>query len=140
MSAGVMLLTHPDVGDALIATATSILGQLPLTTETLSPAGGESLEMARQRGEVSLQRLDTGAGVLILTDAYGATPGNLAVTLGKAYHCPVVTGLNLPMLLRVMNYPQLSVEVLARKAVEAAQESILQATPADGAAKAGPAG
>lgn len=128
MSVGVLLVTHPGVGDALLTTAESILGELPLGTATISPTENETIEAMHQRAGVLMQQIDDGNGTLILTDAYGATPGNLAVALGQMHDYPVITGLNLPMLLRVMNYPYLPVATLAEKAIQAAQESILEAT------------
>ncbi len=137
MSAGVLLVTHPGVGQALIDTATSILGELPLNIHTISPDDNEPIDLTQTRAESALKALDTGNGLIILTDAYGATPGNLAVTLGGLYSSPVITGLNLPMLLRLMNYPYLPVEILAEKILEAAQDGILQAMPAAGGQQAG---
>ncbi|MBW3546289.1 MAG: hypothetical protein KY428_11955, partial [Bacteroidetes bacterium] len=55
---------------------------------------------------------DSGDGVLVLTDAFGSTPSNIAMRLSRQSGVTVVSGLNLPMLLRVMNYPQLSLEEL----------------------------
>lgn len=138
MSTGLLLVTHPGVGDALVDTAASILGELPLATATLSPRKEETPEATQARGIALTKALATdGGGVLILTDAYGATPGNVAVAIGEQQGSPVVTGLNLPMLLRVMNYPYLALDVLAEKAIEAAQDSILQATPAGTQVEAG---
>lgn len=128
MSAGVLLVTHPGVGDALLATAETILGELPLATASISPNENEPIEQMHGRADALLQQLDQDSGVLVLTDAYGATPGNLAVALGQMHDYPVITGLNLPMLLRVMNYPYLPVPTLAEKAMQAAKESILEAT------------
>ncbi len=128
MSAGILLVTHPGVGDALLATAETILGELPLATATIAPHENETIEQMHGRAASLIAQLDQDSGVLVLTDAYGATPGNLAVALGQMHHYPVVAGLNLPMLLRVMNYPYLPVPTLAEKAVQAAKESILEAT------------
>ncbi len=129
MSAGLLLITHPGVGAALQETAEAILGRLPLETAALSPQDAESPEAAHGRADALADRLDQGDGVVILTDAYGATPGNLAVALGRARGYPVITGLNLPMLLRILNYPWLSMDALAETALAAARNGILQATP-----------
>ncbi len=128
MKAGILLVTHPGVGDSLIDTTKTILGELPLACISISPRDEETIEAMHGRAREALIELDEGAGILVLTDAYGATPGNLAVALGQMHDYPVVTGLNLPMLLRVMNYPYLPVTTLAEKAMQAAQESILQIT------------
>ena len=130
MSAGLLLVTHPGVGSALQATVETILGRLPLATAAFSPGQDEPPETAHGRADALADTLDTGHGVVILTDAYGATPGNLAVALGRARGYPVVTGLNLPMLLRVLNYPWLTADALAETALSAARSGILQAAAA----------
>ena len=129
MSVGLLLVTHSGVGEALRETAESILGRLPLETAAISPQDCESTEAAHGRADALADQLDRGDGVVILTDAYGATPGNLAVALGRARGYPVITGLNLPMLLRILNYPWLPMDVLAETALSAARSGILQATP-----------
>ena len=67
--------------------------------------------------------LDHGAGVLVLTDMYGATPSNIALRLAGA-KVRIVTGLNLPMLMRVLNYSQLGLDQLAEKAVSGGREGV----------------
>lgn len=129
MSAGVLLVTHPHVGDALRDTARDILKRLPLAVATVSPGQDETPEAARARIESLADGVDTGDGVIILTDAFGATPANIAVVVGRGRGYPVITGVNLPMLLRVLNYPQRPVEALAETALSAAHNGILQATP-----------
>ncbi len=125
MNPSLLLITHPGVGEALIATAEDILGSLPMPHASLAPGADESVGTSRARAADALARLDRGAGVLILTDAYGATPSNLAVGLAETRGHPVITGVNLPMVLRVMNYAYLPVELLVDKALSAARDGIL---------------
>jgi len=126
MSAGVLLVTHPGVGTALRETAEGILPQLPLAVAALSPAADDPPETTRGRVEAAATTVDSGDGVLILTDAFGATPANIAIAVARGRGYPVITGVNLPMLLRVLNYPELSLESLARMALAAARDGILQ--------------
>ena len=72
-----------------------------------------------------VRSLDKGEGVLVLTDMYGATPSNIAHRLVGDEHLKVVTGLNLPMLMRVMNYPALDVNELVEKAIAGGREGII---------------
>ena len=127
MKPSVLLITHTGIGAALRETAEEILGQRPMPIAELAPEPNESVASIQGRAEAALASLDHGEGVLILTDAYGATPSNMAVALGAHYGYPVIAGLNLPMLLRVMNYPHLSVERLVDKALSAARDGILMA-------------
>lgn len=127
MNPSLLLITHAGLGDALRDTAEDIIGHCPMPVDQLAPQPDEPIETLRERAEATLSSLDRGQGVLILTDAYGATPGNIAVALGEAHGHPVVTGVNLPMLLRVMNYAHLPVAGLVDKALSAARDGILVA-------------
>jgi mannose PTS system EIIA component len=75
----------------------------------------------------ALRRVDGGAGVLVLTDLYGATPSNLAAKLARL-GTPVkrVSSVNLPMLLRVMNYAELDLEELPAIAAAGARNGVIQ--------------
>ncbi|MBT8434976.1 MAG: PTS fructose transporter subunit IIA, partial [Gammaproteobacteria bacterium] len=68
---------------------------------------------------------DNGEGVLVLTDLYGATPDNLARYFSSDYNARVVSGVNLPMLLRVLNYPDQSLEQMCENALEGGRGGIL---------------
>lgn len=127
MKPSLLLMTHAGVGGVLRRTAEDIIGQCPMPIAELAPEPDEPVATLRGRAEAALTGLDAGDGVLILTDAYGATPSNMAVALGDLYGYPVIAGLNLPMLLRVMNYPNLPLERLVDKALSAARDGILMA-------------
>ena len=73
-----------------------------------------------------IEELDSGDGVLILTDLYGSTPCNVARACMAQKHILAVAGLNLSMLIRVMNYPDLDLSELAAKAISGGQEGIIQ--------------
>jgi PTS system ascorbate-specific IIA component len=66
-----------------------------------------------------------GHGVLILTDLYGSTPGNIAKNLLVDSGFKLVSGMNLPMLIRILNYPELDLEAMAEKAVSGGKDGIL---------------
>jgi PTS system mannose-specific IIA component len=97
---GKLLLTHGGLARELLAAADKISGRLS-GFEALSLDWGEEFEQARSRvGEV-LARLDQGHGVLILTDVYGSTPSNIAMTFYQPGKVEVLAGVNLPMILRM---------------------------------------
>ena len=77
-----------------------------------------NMEIILQRANNELDALNDGEGVLILTDAYGATPSNIACKLLEHAHANMVSGINLPMLMRVFNYFTEDLETLAHKAAE----------------------
>ena len=113
MSVGVLLVTHSGVGPALLASAGRVLPNLPLKADAFEVPFDADLDALLPAASGALRRVDGGDGVLILTDMYGASPSNLAARLAQL-GTPVkrVAGLNLPMLLRVMNYPEQSLAEL----------------------------
>ena len=122
---GLLVITHNNVGGALFDAATSVLGKCPLPFEVLPVAQNCDPEERIQKAQTYLKKLNqSGDGVLVVTDMYGSTPSNIATKLG-CDDVTIVTGLNLPMLVRIMNYPNLSLEMLTNKAVSAGQSGVI---------------
>ena len=125
MSVGLLLITHNRIGQELLDTATTTLSVCPLRARVLSvPEQVDPAELYDDASEL-LHRLDDGAGVLVLTDAYGSTPSNVASRLAEKEKVAVIAGLNLPMLLRALNYPDLPLFDLAEKAVTGGRDGII---------------
>ncbi len=135
MSVGLLIVTHNRIGEELLATARGILGICPLHTELLSVHRHEDPAILEQRGRELCERLNGGEGVLILTDAFGSTPSNIAVQIRTTTGSPVVSGINLPMLLRVLNYPELDLGTLQRKALSGGRDGVLLVEGASEASK-----
>ena len=126
MAVGILLVTHPGIGTALLAVATRLLQQLPLKVEAFEvPFEGDPDALLPQASAV-LRRVDGGDGVLVLTDLYGATPSNLAAKLARI-GTPVrrVSALSLPMLLRVMNYAELDLDEMPAVAAAGARNGVI---------------
>ena len=130
MSVGLLIITHAPYGRAAMEAVIATLGELPLETRVLDVK--REGDLARQQGQAQmlLEEVEQGDGVLILTDLYGATPSNIASRL-LADDKPrqLIAGLNLAMLIRVMNYPDLGLLELAAKAVDGAHSSIFAQPP-----------
>ncbi len=127
MKVGVLLITHPGIGSAILHVASRIIGQSLLSVKCLEVPPDVSLESTLEHARGMLEILNTGDGVLILTDIYGATPHNLAHTAALEQSDSVVlSGLNLPMLLRVFNYPDDDLNTLAGKAAEGGNRGIMR--------------
>lgn len=125
MSVGVLLMTHEAMGAALMAAARHVLGRLPLDLEVIEVEASADPDSTLGMAARQARGLDHGDGVLVLTDLYGATPCNVAQrlpSLGVNMHC--VSGLNLPMLLRVLNYPEQSLDELAQTAASGGRGGI----------------
>lgn len=129
MSAGLLLITHDTVGNALVETASTILGMCPMALEIISVSPGCDPENEIEKTRAAVRRLETGGGVLVLTDMYGSTPSNVANFLCSDATIKVVAGLNLPMLVRVLNYPTLSLDELVYKAVSGGKDGIFACMP-----------
>ncbi len=126
MTVGVLLITHPGIGSGMLHIATRIIGKSTLPIKCLDVPPDAALDAVRERAVSMLKVLDRGAGVLVLTDLYGATPHNIArevACAGKS--TTVLSGLNLPMLLRVFNYPEDDLDTLASKAAEGGTRGIM---------------
>ena len=126
MTVGILLVTHDYIGDAIIHAMSKILGVCPLEIKNLHiPFDDADPDKLLAEADSLVRSLDKGEGVLVLTDMYGATPSNIAHRLVGDKHLKVVTGLNLPMLMRVMNYPTLDINELVEKAIIGGREGII---------------
>jgi len=99
---GVLLVTHGEIGTALLASANQILGGAPAQVVTLSVWRQDDPDDLVLRARELLEQIDAGDGVLVLTDIFGATPGNVVSRLLDDGHVEGVSGVSLPMLLRVL--------------------------------------
>ncbi|ALN61601.1 MULTISPECIES: PTS sugar transporter subunit IIA [Lysobacter] len=126
MSVGVLLITHSGIGSALVAVANRLLNPLPLRTEALEVPFDADPDALLPLASAALRRVDDGDGVLVLTDLYGASPSNLAARVSRL-GTPVrrVSALNLPMLLRVMNYSELELDQLPAIAAAGARNGVI---------------
>lgn len=125
MSVGLLLITHGEIGTAIHNAAISVLGSSTLRTEILAVNNGDNPDDINARALALATRLDTGDGVLVLTDMYGSTPSNIACRL-NGLNVMVLSGLNLPMLIRILNYPAESLSELAGKALDAGLAGTIQ--------------
>ena len=130
MAVGILLVTHPGIGSALLDVARRLLGTLPLHVEVLEVAFDADADILLPQASASLRRADAGDGVLLMTDLYGASPSNIACRLAQL-GTPVrrVSALNLPMLLRVMNYAELPLAELPAVAAAGAKNGAIVDDP-----------
>lgn len=129
MRHGVLLVTYGRLGHHMLECMKDMFGELPVPTDVLEVRRVQNHDLLIAQGtkliECLRQAAGPDAGVLLLTDAFGSTPSNIASKLGAQHGWPVVAGLNLPMLVRVFNYPDTPLEELAGMAVEGARRGIL---------------
>lgn len=125
MSIGLLLVTHGKLGHHLLDTLRDMMGELPLAADVLEVRRVSAHEVLINQGLKMIERLESGDGVLILTDAFGSTPSNIANKLSRNRRTAVVAGINLPMLIRIFNYPRLDLEAMTRNAVEGGSRGII---------------
>ncbi|MBU1039924.1 MAG: PTS sugar transporter subunit IIA [Proteobacteria bacterium] len=120
---GVLVVTHGAFGASLLEAAQMILGpqQGVDAVSVLVSKGVEEIVVALKSGVASL---DTGLGVMVLTDLFGGTPTTLSLSLLKGGNLEVVSGVNLPMLLKVLQCRQMLLPELASQAKTAGQDGI----------------
>jgi PTS system mannose-specific IIA component len=123
---GIIIVSHADYGSAMLRTAEFILGPQSDCSSISVDIAHEVSETVRRLTDAA-QRLDKGAGVIILTDMFGGTPTNLALALLATHKVEVVTGANLPMLLKVFSAREKNLEELAQLAGEAGSKGIVVA-------------
>jgi PTS system mannose-specific IIA component len=97
---GVVVVTHGQLATELLNAAETIVGDLPRFT-AVSIGWHEDTHDARAEIAAAIDRVQQGQGVLILTDMFGGTPANLAMTFLGQQDVEVLTGVNLPMLIKV---------------------------------------
>lgn len=122
---GVLLITHGRLGAHFVETVTGMLGTLSRPTDVLEIHRQDDPDERSEATVQALARLDDGDGVLIITDAFGSTPSNIATQAAQGSNVRVVAGVNLSMLVRVYNYPQLALDDLATSAIEAGRAGVM---------------
>ena len=124
-----IILAQEDLGKGLLNAVEHVLGTQPLALAIQSIDYHQSQEALVQALATRIQKIDQGDGVLILADIYGSSHTNAACRLLVPGRVELVSGVNLPMLVRVLNYRNLSMDELLRKAQSGGAEGIVRATP-----------
>ncbi len=129
MSVAILILTHNEIGQAMIDTARSMMAEKSIDVNCLSiPANlkPEDLGYYADRIRNEIKHLNSNHGILILCDICGATPNNLARYFADQEDIRIISGLNLPMLLRVLNYRDKPLSELTSIALEGGHKGIQQ--------------
>jgi PTS system mannose-specific IIA component len=100
---GLVVATHGALGEALLTTAGLIVGQATQAC-TVSLSQGNSAEELRELLARKIAEVDQGDGVLVMVDMFGGTPANIGMTLLAPGRVELLTGVNLPMLLKFFTY------------------------------------
>jgi len=122
---GILVVAHGSLAESLVEGATHILGQRPQALATLDFIGHADPDEWQHISQARIASLDQGDGVLVMADVYGATPCNTLCRVLAPSHVEGVTGVNLPMLLKALNYRDtLALPALVERIVNGGRNSI----------------
>jgi PTS system mannose-specific IIA component len=125
---GALVVTHGHLAQELVAAAEMIVGEIA-HIQAVSLGWHDDVNDARNEIEKRLAEVDSGAGVLILTDMFGGTPSNIAFSFHEPGRIDVVTGVNLPMIIKLANQKEGEVlETIARLIRDQGRSSISMAS------------
>ena len=100
---GIVIITHCELGSALIEAAAFILGEHPREVESITVDINENPEKLRGDIAKAIKKVDHRSGVLLLTDMFGGTPSNLGYSFLEEDRIEVLSGVNLPILIKAVN-------------------------------------
>lgn len=126
---GIVVIAHAPLASALGRCAEHVYSCEPNARRelrVLDVDGGDDIEKTLAHARELVHEVDRGEGVLVLTDAFGATPGNVATRLAESERVAVLAGVNLPMLLRAVCYRGGQLAEVAQKALAGGQAGMLQ--------------
>jgi PTS system ascorbate-specific IIA component len=125
---GILIVAHGAFGEALIHSASHVLGKRPLRVRQVGLTVHDDPEAILPQARDLVRQLDEGDGVLVLTDIYGATPGNIALQLLVPGRVEGVAGVNLPMLIRALTYREQGLALALEKALSGGTEGVIHMT------------
>ena len=122
---GILIVAHDTLGESLVRAVTHVLAVRPPQFETLAVRASDDPLDLLPRARALIKVLDTGDGVIIFSDIYGATPCNLATKLLQPGHIEGVAGVNLPMLVRAFTYRSRGMDTMIKKAISGGCDGVL---------------
>ncbi len=124
MSVALFFVTHEGIASTLLTVAADILQKSPDNVAFIEIKMDASVSSAIHEGCLSIDNLDTENGLIIITDIYGSTPSNIAQALADKFHSHFISGVNLPMLIRLLNYRKNDLDSLTQKALKGGIDGI----------------
>ena len=122
---GIILVTHNGLGDSLVDCVRHVLGHVPPNLKVLPVRADDDPRHKETQGRALITQLGAENGVLLLADVYGATPCNIAQRLQQPGRVKGVAGVNLPMVLRAINYCNMPLAEVVKKVLEGGRECIV---------------
>jgi len=123
---GILIITHGTLGESLVHCASHVLNKRPPRLKQLGVTAQDDPFQLLPQARKIVKELDEGDGVLILSDMYGGSPSNIASKLLIPGRVEGVTGVNLPMLIRVLTYRDRSLATIVTKAVSGGCDGVVR--------------
>lgn len=124
MNVGIVIVTHGGTGHSLLEEAGFVLGKRLDDIPVIAFNHLADMQSGVEEIRSAIQRVDSGDGILVLTDLMGSSPSNLVSEILEDNHAVMVTGINLGMLIRVCNYRQANLEKLTQIAVDGGRKAV----------------
>jgi len=121
---GILLLTHAPLGRAFIEAATHVFRSPPTQVEAIDVVADQEPAEVQQAALDAITRVNTGDGVLVITDVMGGTPSNCTLQLCLPGQIEVIAGISLPMLLRAITYRHNTLDVVVEMALAGGQSGV----------------
>lgn len=122
---GVLVITHEDFGGSLVRCATHILGAKQPQLMYINVSIQDEPELVVNKARELINKLNSGDGVLVLSDIYGATPSNIACKLIIQGKVACISGVNLPMLLKLLTYRMEPLPIVIEKTLSGGKDGIV---------------
>ena len=122
---GILIVSHGAFGEALIHSASHVLGKRPLQVQQLGVTVHDDPEAILPQAQELVRQLDSGEGVLVLTDIVGATPSNIATRLLAPGRIEGLAGASLPMLIRALTYRDEPLAAVVEKAMSGGRDGVV---------------
>jgi PTS system ascorbate-specific IIA component len=122
---GILIIAHDSLGESFMACAKHVMGKEATQLAFLAVSNHDDLNSLLPKAQALIATLNSGEGVLVLSDMYGATPCNIVGKLLQPGIVEGVAGMNLPMLIRTMTYRHEPLLVLVEKAISGGREGVV---------------
>jgi PTS system ascorbate-specific IIA component len=126
---GILIIAHGTLGESLVHCASHVLNKRPPRLRQLGVTAQDDPLLLLPQARELVKQLDSGSGVLILSDMYGGSPSNIASKLLRPGHVEGIAGVNLPMLIRVLTYRDRALSTVVTKAVSGGCEGVMRIPP-----------
>ena len=133
---GILLMTHGMLGESLLHCASHILGSRPRQLAQIGVTPQDDPQLILPLAIRLARSVDSGEGLIVMTDIFGGTPSNVATHLLVPGRVEGIAGVNLPMLIRALTYRNEPLAVVLEKALSGGTEGVVRMPPSERASAA----